>query len=75
MNEYREFYGLVKIKNMYYAVLGWTEGRKSNSIDIFNHNLMQWELKSELNYDLGSTCALEYKNMIYATGRSSNAIV
>ena len=55
MNEFRLYYGLVKIKDMYYAILGRTkteEWELSKSIDIFNHSSGEWELISGINYDI-----------------------
>ena len=71
MNENRCFYGLVKIQHMYYAMLG----SNSSSLDIFDYKTGSWELKSDLNYKLGQTSALEFQNKIYATGNWSDAIV
>ena len=61
---------------MYYAILGKDAcGNSNSSIDIYNHNSEQWELTSGLNYNLGQTSAIEFRNMIYATGYNSGAIV
>ena len=69
MNEARSGYGLVKIGNMYYAILGKIHSRyNSSSLDIYDSSSGEWQLIPGLNYRIGYTCALEFQNMIYATG-------
>ena len=75
MSYNRKSYGLVKIKNIYYAILGLNDKGFSSSIDIFNHQSGKWELKSGLNYELGETTAVEFQNKIYATGSGGKILL
>ena len=42
MSENRQGYGLVKIQDMYYAVLGHQNGHFATSIDTFDDNSGKW---------------------------------
>ena len=48
-------------------------GKSEPSIDIFNHNTGEWNLKQGLSYNIGATVALEFKDSIYAVGEKKES--
>ena len=68
MSKSRQHYGLVKIKHMYYAVLGVYDNYPDNSIDIYNHNSGMWEEINVCRHNWIRILALHYQDFIYAKG-------
>ena len=56
MSRHRSWYGLVKMKNMYYAIAGC----RNTTIDIYNSETEQWELMPYFYYGLEYCSAVEF---------------